>query len=339
MPKRITPLSPSAVANAKPQATPYKLRDGRGLYLAVETNGSKLWRYDYRRPVTHKQNTLSLGAFADGVSLKRAREKVDEARKLLADGIDPGALRKGEAIAKAESDANSCEAIAREWLAVKAHDWVEAHTNKETLRLSVHAFPWIGAKPISEITVADIRPLLARVVNSGHIEQAHRLREQLSRVFRFAIATGRASIDPAHALSEMLPARPKRGFPAVVDPKEIGELLRAMEGFKGTFAVGCALRLAPLWFARPGELRQAEWAHFTLDGDSPEYRVPASKRKLKKAQKEAPDAEPHIVPLSIQALAILRELQPLTGHRQYLFPGARDPKRCMSDATVKDALH
>lgn len=192
---------------------------------------------------------------------------------------------------------------------------------------------------MASLGVDDVLPVIRRVFESGHLEQAHRLREQISRICRYAIATGRAKTDPAHALSEVLPSRQEGGFPSIVKPDEIGGLLRAMDGFKGTFVAHCALRLAPYLFCRPGELRTAEWSHFhDLDGAEPEYHVPPANRKLRKAKKEAKDAEPHIIPLPQQAVAILQELRPLTGHRRFVFPGARDPKRCMSEAAVNSAL-
>ncbi len=328
-------LTDTAIKRSRPNDVTYTMKDGRGLYLLVNPNGSKWWRFRYS--IAGKRNTLSLGVYPD-TGLSDARLRRDDARRLIAQGVDPAAQRKADKTASVDRAANSFEAVAREWLGVKAHEWVPAHLAKETLRIEKHAFPWIGAKSMSELEVDDLMPLIRRVFESGHLEQAHRLREQISRICRYAIATGRAKTDPAHALSEVLPSRQQGGFPAIVDPVGIGELLRAIEGFKGTFPVFCALRLAPMLFCRPGELRKAEWSHFVLDGENPEYRVPPANRKLRKANKVAKDAEPHIVPLSQQAVAILRELQPLTGRRQFVFPGARDPKRCMSEAAVNAGL-
>lgn len=330
-------LTDTKIKSAKPADKPYRLKDGRGLYLLVNPNGSKWWRLDYI--LQGRRNTLSLGKPYPDTPLSLARERCDEARLLIAQGIDPVAQRKADKTANEERAANSFEVVAREWLDIKAHEWVPAHTAKELLRLEKHAFPWIGDKPMPELGVDDVLPLIKRVFQGGHLEQAHRLREQISRICRYAIATGRAKTDPAHALSEALPSRQQGGFPAVVKPEEIGELLRAMDGFKGTFVVGCALRLAPYLFCRPAELRKAEWAHFNnLDRECPEYLVPPANRKLPKAKKEGRDAEPHIIPLPTQAVAILRELEPLTGRRRYVFPGARDPNRCMSEAAINAAL-
>jgi integrase len=223
-------------------------------------------------------------------------------------------------------------------LELKQREWTPGQYAKEHDRLKNHAFKWIGHLPVAEIGVAEIRPLLAHVVKRGHIEQAHRLRHQFSRVFRFAVATERASRDPAADLRDTLPARQPSNHATIIDPVQVGELMRAIEGFTGTFSVQCALKLAPLWFCRPGEVRMAEWAHFDLGSENPIYTVPPANRKLKKSAKENPSTPPHVVPLSRQALEILRELHQLTGRGRYLFPGARDPKRHMSDGAVNAAL-
>jgi len=196
----------------------------------------------------------------------------------------------------------------------------------------------IGSLPVSDVGVAEIRPLLNRLVKRGHIEQAHRLRHQLSRVFRYAVATERGLRDPAADLRDTLPARQPQNYPTIIDPVQVGELMRAIDSFNGTFVVACALKLAPLWFCRPGEIRQAEWAQFDLDGEHPCYTVPPAIRKLRKAEKENPKTLPHIVPLSTQAIAILRELRPVTGRGRFLFPGARSTSRNMSDGAVNAAL-
>jgi integrase len=329
------PLTDTAIRKAKPTDKSQKLTDGGGLYLLLNPNDSRWWRFDYR--FAGKRKTLSMGTYPD-TGLAEAREKRDAARKLLAVGVDPGAQRKAEKTAGTERAANSFEAIAREWLAVKQPEWTSKQFDKERDRLENHAFPRIGALPIAGIGVSEIRPLLAHQVKQGHIEQAHRLRHQLSRVFRFAVATERASRDPAGDLRDTLPARNPKNHPTITDPAQVGELMRAIEGFGGTFPVQCALKLAPLWFCRPGEVRMAEWAHFDLDSEHPTYTVPPPNRKLKKAAKENPTTPPHIVPLSRQALEILRELHSLTGHGRYLFPGGRDPRRHMSDNAVNAAL-
>ncbi len=328
-------LTDTAIRRAKPADKPVRLFDGGGMYLEVSPAGSKLWRLKYR--VAGREKRLALGIYPD-VGLGAARQRRDEARKLIATGIDPGAHRKAERAAGAERAANSFEVVAREWLAVKAHEWTPTQLDKETSRLENHAFPGIGGRPIGSLGVRDIRPLIDRVAKAGHLEQAHRLRFQLSRVFQFAVATERAERDPAADLKAVLPSRRKQRYPTITDPDQIGELLRAIDGFTGTFPVACALRLAPLWFCRPGEIRMAEWAQINLDGKTPTYAVPPVNRKLRRADKEHPDTQPHIIPLSRQALMILRELHQLTGRGRYLFPGARDPRRHMSDGALNAAL-
>ena len=341
MAKRIDSLTPSAVANAKAQAKPYKLRDGGGLYLLVNLDRSRWWRYDYRRPVTGKRNTLSLGTFPE-VGLAEARKRHAEARRLLADSVDPSTNRKAKKDASKAAAANSFEAVAREWLARKAaHEWVPTQTAKESRSLEKHVFPRVGSMPVADIRVSDLSPIVLRLADAGHHELAHRLRANLSRVFSYAAATGRmdTGTNPATPLKELLPSRrPPKRMPTITDPARIGELLRAIETHSGTFIVGCALKLSAMWACRPGEIRQAEWAHVELDGDEPAMILPPSIRKLRRVQKENPETQPHIVPLSTQAVAILRELHAVTGRGRYVFPGMRDPKRPMSEAAVTAAL-
>lgn len=329
------PLTDAAIRKAKASGKTQRLADGGGLYLEISPSGGKWWRWKYR--FHDKEKRLSLGVYPD-VGLADARQRRDEARKLKASGIDPGEHRKASKAAGLQQAANSFEVIAREWLAVKKHEWTDLQYNKEESRLKNHAFPWIGSKPISSLGVADIRLLIERVSKAGHLEQAHRLRFQLSRIFQYAVATERADRDPAADLKAVLPSRRKQNFATITDPRRVGELLRAIDGFSGTFPVACALRLAPLWFCRPGEIRLAEWSHFDLDGKHPTYTVPPSNRKLRKADKESSRTLPHIIPLSKQALVILRELKSLTGSGKYVFPGARSSKVSMSDGAVNAAL-
>ena len=333
-------LSDTAIRKAKPAGKPYKLADAGGLYLEVAPSGGKWWRWKYRRPITRKENRLSFGTYPD-VRLADARAQRDAARKLLASGVDPGEQRKAASSAAVEAASNSFEAVGREWLAIRAPGWTAKQLAKETARLEKHAFPYVGARPIGALGVREIRPVIERVFKAGHLEQAHRVRFQLSRVFRYAVATERAEADPAAALSEALPSRRdmvKQRYPTITDPARAADLLRAIDGFTGQPATAAALKLAPLWFCRPGEIRMAEWAHFDLDGSQPTYAVPPVIRKLKRRDKENVNTPPHLIPLSKQALAILRELHQLTGRGRYLFPGARDPKRHMSDGAINAAL-
>ena len=322
MPKRVEPLSPSAVANAKPQAKPYAIRDGRGLLLLVDPSGSKLWRFDYRRPGTGKRNMLSLGAYPD-VSLRKGRERRDEARRLLADGIDPGDKRKAERIA----DGDTFEAIAREWFAKHSPNWKAGHADKVIRRLERDVFPWIGGRPVANVNAPDVLAVLRRIDSRGARETAHRASQNIGQVMRYAVATGRANIDPTPMLRGAIP--PARGahFASITDPDRIGELLRAIDQYTGYYATRAALQLAPLVFVRPGELRGAEWAE--IDLDAAEWRIPAQRMKM--------DA-PHIVPLASQAVAILRDMQPLTGSGRLVFPSMRSRERAMSENTVNAAL-
>jgi integrase len=341
MPKRVVPLSPSAVVNAKPKDTPYKMADGRGLYLLVQPSGAKWWRWTYQRPGTGKENTLSLGTFPD-VKLSKAREKRDAAREQVANGIDPSEQRQEDSAAKKAAAANTFKAVACEWLARKAaHEWVATQTAKETRNLEKHVFPKIGKKPIDSLDVDDLSPIVLGLADAGHHELAHRLRANLSRIMVYAAATKRIArgMNPAAPLKELMPPRrPSKRMPTITDPARIGELLRAIDTHAGTYIVGCALKLSAMWACRPGEIRQSEWVNVDMDGEHPTLTMPPSIRKLRRVQKEDPDTQPHIVPLSTQAIAILRELHALTGRGKYLFPGARDPKRSMSEAAVTAAL-
>lgn len=319
-------LTPSAVANAKPQAKPYKLTDERGMYLLVKPDGGRLWRFDYRRPETRKRNTLSLGAFPD-VSLRKARDKRDEARTLLADGIDPGSQRKAVKAAGEERAANSFAAVAEEWLGKQSARMAPATLEKARWTFNDLLFPWIGTRPIAEIDAPELLKLLRRIEERGANETAHRTKQRAGQVFRYAIATARAKHDPTADLRGALAPVVSTSRAAITDPAKVGELLRAIDGYSGSLIVRCALKLAPLAFVRPGELRKAEWLEFDLDAAV--WRIPAGKMKMR---------EEHIVPLPVQAVAILRELQPLTGRGQYLFTSRRSKARMMSENTVNAAL-
>jgi integrase len=316
-------LTPSTVANAKPKAKAYKLADERGLFLLVTPAGGKLWRLKYRRPGTKKENLLALGAFPD-VKLKQARERRDEARALIADGIDPGAKRQAERIAGPDT----FEAVAREWLELTKADRVEKTNATILTRMEADLLPYLGARQINDIRAPELLAVLRRVESRGALIVAKRLRQTAGQVFRYAVATGRAERDPSGDLRGALKsAGGERHHAALTTPAEVGELLRAIQGYSGSPVTRAALLLSPLVFQRPGELRAMEWAE--LDLDAAEWRIPAEKMKMRVA---------HIVPLSAQAVAILRELQPLTGRSAYVFPGARSNKRPMSNNTVNAAL-
>ncbi|MDR0776758.1 MAG: integrase arm-type DNA-binding domain-containing protein [Azonexus sp.] len=314
-------LSDAKVRTAKAGQKPYKLSDERWLFLLVSPSGGKLWRVSYR--FEGKQKTLALGSYPE-ITLADARHRRDEARKMLANGIDPGAAKKAQKAAKTERAANSFEVICREWLESR-RDTVEPAQSKKTLaRMEKDVFPWIGGKPIADITAPDILAVLRRTDERGARYTAHRMRSEISRVFRYAESTGRADRDPCLSLKGAIPSVRTEHMPAITTPKEAGEMLRAFDGFRGTMIVKTALLLAPLVFVRPGELRQAEWSG--IDLDRAEWRYHVSKTKTE-----------HLVPLSRQAVALLRELYPLTGTGRYVFPG-RDPQKPMSDAAVNAAL-
>ena len=315
------PLTDTAVRNAKPGDKPAKLFDAGGLYLEVAPGGGKWWRLKYR--FDGKEKRLSLGTYPD-VKLKDARERRDEMRKLLANGIDPGENRKAVKASRTERAENSFEAIAREWFAKYSPTWAPSHGDKIIRRLERDIFPWLGGRPIAEINAQEILSALHRIEARGALETAHRAQQYCGQVFRYAVVTGRAARDPCGDLKGALPPVKQVHFASITEPAAVGELLRAIDGFRGTFIVQCALRLAPLFFVRPGELRKAEWAHFALD--KAEWRYITSKTKTE-----------HLVPLASQAVATLRELHALTGHGRYVFPG-RDPQKPMSDAAVNAAL-
>ena len=318
------PLTNITILKAKPTDKPVRLFDGGGLYLEISPAGGKLWRLKYR--FNGKEKRLALGIYPD-VSLARAREKRHEARSLLADGNDPSENRKAQKAARADRAANSFEVVAREWFAKFKPNWVEAHSDKVIRRLERDMFPWIGAKPIADVGAPDLLACLRRIENRGTVETAHRALQSCGQIFRYAVATGRAPRDPTGDLRGALSTVKGTHLASITEPTAVGGLLRACDAYQGSFVTKCALRLAPLVFVRPGELRNAEWAEINLE--RAEWNIPAVRMKMR---------EPHLVPLSTQALAILRELQVVTGEGRYVFPGARTNGRPMSDNAILAAL-
>ncbi|MCX5855676.1 MAG: integrase arm-type DNA-binding domain-containing protein [Deltaproteobacteria bacterium] len=316
------PLNDLKVRTAKPKEKFYKLTDGDGLYLHVTEKGSKLWRFRYR--FGGKEKLLALGTYPE-ISLADARTRRHEARKQLAHGIDPGAVRKAQKQA-ATAETETFEVITREWHTKFTPTWTSGYAEKLLSALERDVFPWIGARPIKELKAPELLAVLRRIEGRA-LETAHRMRGLLGQIFRYAVATGRAERDPAADLRGALPQPKERHYPAIVDPKEVAPLLRAIDGYKGDFITKCALRLAPMLFCRPGELRQAEWSEINLDESV--WNIPAEKMKMKQT---------HIVPLSRQAVAILTDLKPLTGTSRYVFPSLRTSKRPMSNNTVNAAL-
>lgn len=315
------PLTDTTIRTAKPAEKAYKLADGKGLFILVTPNGGKWWRLKFR--IGGKEKLLSLGTYPD-TGLKEARSKRDEARKMMAGGVDPSEHRKAVKATASDLAANSFEVICREWLEHKRSNVEEAQYLKAKARLEKDVFPWMGSRPIAEISAPEILTVLRRIDARGARYTAHKVKSEISQCFRYAIATGRADRDPCPDLRGAIPAPKEENRPSITDPKGVSELLRAIDGFKGTFVVRCALLLAPLLFVRPGELRKAAWDGFDLDKG--EWRYFINKTKTE-----------HLVPLASQAVVILRELHALTGHGRYVFPG-RDPQLPMSDAAVNAAL-
>lgn len=317
-------LSDTTIKNAKPGSKPIKLADEKGMFLLISPAGGKWWRLKYR--FGGKEKLLSLGTYPE-VSLKAARERRDDARKLLADGVDPSENRKAIKSAKTERAANSFEVVAREWYAKKLPGWAPSNAEKIIRRLELDAFLWLGSRPIAEITPPELLKVLRRIEERGAVDSAHRMRYYFGQIFRYAIATGRAERDMAADLRGALTTVETTHRAAITDPNAIGALLRAMDDYQGTFITKCALRLAPMVFVRPGELRKAEWSE--IDLDKAEWNIPSGRMKMR---------EPHLVPLSEQAVEILRELHALTGEGRYVFPGARSSSRPMSDNAILAAL-
>ncbi len=318
------PLTDTSVKNAKPSNKTYKKYDEKGLYLEISPAGGKWWRFKYR--FDDKEKRISLGIYPD-ISLKEARTRRDEARNLVANGIDPSEKRKAVKISKFTSSENSFEAIAREWFESQKSSWTDSHSSKIIKRFENDVFPWIGSKPISEISAQELLICLRRIENRGAGDTAHRAHQNCGQVFRYAIQTERATVNPSENLRGALSPVKKEHYASITNPKEVGELLRAFDGFRGTLIVQTALKLSPLVFLRPGELRKTEWVE--IDFDKCELNVPGPRMKMRL---------PHLVHLSKQAVFLLKELHALTGKGRFVFPGAHSKDRSMSEAAVNAAL-
>ena len=319
-------LTDTAIKALKPTERQYKRGDSEGLFLLVMPNGSKLWRFRYR--FGGKPKDLALGEYPD-TSLALAREKRNAYRKLLAAGKDPGAAHRAEKQLKKHGGETSFETIARKWFADRRPGWKASHADTLLARLEKDIFPAIGRRQIGEITSQELLGVLRRIAARGAEETARRNRQVCGQVFRYAVASGLAERDISADLDGLLPVSKKGRMAALTDPKKVGPLLRAIEGYDGYMPTRCALRLAPLVFVRPGELRGAEWSEIDLDGTDKEWRIPGHRMKMGKA---------HVVPLSRQAVAIIEELKALTGGGRYLFPSIRTASRPISDNTINAAL-
>lgn len=323
MSRQTNKLSATAVRTAKPGEKVYRLADGGGLYLEIATTGSKYWRMKYR--FAGKEKRLAIGVYPE-VSLVAAREARDEAKRLLAQNIDPSTAKRIARQHGEQAAANTFKTVAVEWLEkVHQHEVVPAHYQRNKRRLERDAFPIIGKRPISEITPPELLDCLRRIEARGHIDTAHRVKTLCGQVFRYGISTGRVERDPTPDLRGALRPNKAKHYAALTDPKEVAELLSVIDGYGGQPTTIAALKLAPLVFTRPGELRQARWEDIDLEEAT--WSFQASKTDL-----------PHIVPLATQAVAILRDLHGLTGRSEYVFPGIRTSKRPMSNNTINAAL-
>jgi len=312
-------LADTSAKNSKPKDKPYSLRDGGGLWLRLEPAGKKWWKL--RTVFAKKENSFSLGEYPT-VTLSDAREKRDAIRKQIASGLDPAVSRKSEK-AKASGE-GSFELVAREWHDRFKGKWTTGHAEAILTRLEKDVFPYVGLRSMEEITPPEILAVIRRV-ESRTLETAHRVKITCGQVYRYAIATGKATHNPVDALRGALPPVKPKHMAAPTDPKEVAPLLRMIAGYDGSFIVACALKLAPLVFVRPGELRQAEWSAIDLDRAEWKFTVPKTMTE-------------HLVPLSRQAVEILREAHKLTGSGRYVFPSARSASRPMSNNTVNAAM-
>ena len=337
------PLTDTAIRKAMPGPKTRKLSDGKGLYLELSPAGGRWWRLKYR--IAGVEKRISLGTYPE-TSLKAAREKMEEARALVTQGIDPSQARKAAKQEAAHQDEQaqreaqglplhgSFESVAREWFDTRKDEWATTYAKKIFRRLEADVFPWLGKLPVPNITPPMVLDMLRKAENRGAIETAHRVLETCGQVFRFAVATGRIESNPARDLKDALRKPMVQHFAAITDPQRFGELLRAIDSYRGTPVVCAALRLMPLMLLRPGELRQAQWDE--LDLPAATWTVPAARMKREKVGKIY--GKPHIVPLPRQAVAIFEALKPLTEHSPYVFRGERSAQRPMSDAAINAAL-
>ena len=319
------PLTETAIKKAKPGDKPIKLSDSRGMYLLVNPVGSKLWRWKYR--VLGKEKVLSLGAYPD-VSLAQARDGVDKARKTLAAGDDPMAKRKADKVATRTAAEDSFNAVARKWWANWKPARSEQHAGQVMRRFEANVFPYIGARPVSEIQAPELVAMLKGIEARGVSDLAKRALQTSSQVFRYAIAHGLAKRNPATDIkpADVLVSRQKQNL-ARVESRELPELLRHIDAYRGTATTRLAMKLMAMTFVRTTELIGARWEEF--DFDAARWDIPATRMKMK---------TPHIVPLSTQAVNLLKTLQLITGHSALLFPGERDHEKSMSNNTILKAL-
>jgi integrase len=313
-------LTDTAIRNARPADRLRKLFDGDGLYLSISPTGHKAWRFKYY--IDGREKHLQFGRYPE-ITLKLARDRRLKARRAIEMGKDPGAIQKAERVAHSAT----FEALTTEWLEVQRNKLTTKTFDNKRERFAAFVFPYLGKRPIADIKALDMLDVLKRIEERGRNETAHRVRSECGNVFRYAVVTGRAERDPTVDLRGAIAAVVRRNRPAIVDPVRIGELMRAIAGYHGDASTEFALKLLPLTFVRPGELRLAEWSEFNLKGA--DWRIPGARMKMR---------ELHVVPLSSQALALLKDLQVLTGSGRLVFPSIRSKERPISDNTLNAAL-
>ncbi len=323
MPKRILPLTDMQVQKAKPTDKEFKISDGGGLHLLVTPSGGKLWRLQYR--FADKQKSIAFGSYPE-LSLSKARQCRDDARQLLANGVDPSVAKKDLAVKNKLASYNTFEAITRKWHETHKSKWSEGHSKHILSRFENDIFPVVGNMLITEVRRKDLASLLEGV-SKRTLETAHRLKTAINQMFNYAVANELIALNPLGNTKGLLPKIEHKHMAAPTDPKDVAPLLRAIDNFAGSYIVKAAMQLSPLLFCRPGELRHMEWTEVNFE--TAEWNIPAEKMKMRQA---------HLVPLSHQSITILKELQLLTGHGKYAFPCHRTPQRCMSDNAINAGL-
>lgn len=317
-------LTATGVKQAKPEDKAIKLTDGGGMYLLINPNGSKYWRYNYR--FAGKRKTLAIGTYPE-VSLADARKRHLAARESLANSIDPCEVKKIDKLTRHIAAAESFEAIGREWFQQNMEGKSDSYHDRTLRILEKDLYPYLGTRPIAHITAPELLAVLRRIENRGAVDIAHRAKQTSGLIFRYAIATGRAERDPSRDITGALKNKRKTHHAAITDPKEVGKLMAAIDSYTGTLVVMTALKLSPLLFQRPGEIRHMEWSE--INWEQRRWEIPAEKMKMR---------VDHIVPLCQQALDLLTELQRLTGRGKYVFPSARGASRPLSENGVRTAL-
>ncbi len=320
----VTSLSDAKARNAKPAAKPYKIADGNGLFLLVTPSGGKYWRLKYF--FAGKEKLLALGVYPD-ISLAEARERRAQARKVLAAGNDPGSAKKEAKRLAALKNSNTFEVVAREWFEKRKHEWAPITAEVALARLEAHVLPKLGSRPVADISAPEVLTMLRAVEDRGTLETARRVMNISGQIFMYAIATGRADRNPVPDLRGALKTPVVRHHSFLTE-NELPLYLRRLEAYDGSPQTRLALRFLLLTFVRTNELRAAQWTE--IDWDKAEWRIPAERMKMK---------ELHIVPLSRQTIAVLRELEKHSGNRQYIFPNEHRPAAVMSENTMLYALY